>query len=115
VHDGDNLKTYIDLCLYALICKALFEAGIGFGKEALNKWLETLWNGGATEWDKPLKALIDIFHEKFKAAQTKVWKKEGKELSVANFVKSRTYMSSLLEVAIPKAIRKALAVSLEEE
>jgi hypothetical protein len=110
-----NLKTYIDLCLYALICKALFEAGISFGKEALNERLDALWNDGATVWDQPIKALIDIIYEKFTAQKTRVLKKEGKELSVANYVKSRTEISNLLAVRIPKPIKKALASTLEKE
>jgi hypothetical protein len=96
-----------------LICKALFEAGISFGKEPLNDRLEELWNRAGTEWDTPVKALIDIFYAQFKAEQKKLLKKESKELSVANFVKSRTYISHLLEVSIPQTVSKALVAGLE--
>jgi hypothetical protein len=74
-----------------------------------------LWNDGATVWDQPIKALIDIIYEKFTAQKTRVLKKEGKELSVANYVKSRTEISNLLAVRIPKPIKKALASTLEKE
>ena len=107
-----NLKTYIDLCLYALICKALFESRISLGREALNERLEALLKTKATDWDKPIKALVDIIAKKFKVEQAKVLKREGKELSVANFVKSRTHMSNLIETSIPKAISKSLIVAL---
>jgi len=108
-----NLKTYIDLCLYALICKALFESGISLGKEALNERLEALLKTKATDWDKPIKALVDIIAKKFKVEQARVLKKEGKELSVANFVKSRTHMTNLIATSIPKAISKSLIVDLK--
>ena len=109
----ENLKTYIDLVLFSLICKALHEVGTGLGKEELNDRLAELWNSGATEWDKPVKALVDIIYEKYDAEKKRVLRKEGRELSVANYVKSRTCITDLLDVTIPKIIGRTLAATLK--
>ncbi len=109
-----NLKTYIDLAIFSFICKALYEAGISLGKEALNEKLEALRNSGTVEFDKPIKALIDIFCKEYEAEKARIYRKEGKELSVANYVKSRNYIANLLEVAIPKSIVKALTETMSD-
>jgi translation elongation factor EF-Ts len=96
------------------MCKALVEAGIILGKESLNEGLEALWNTGGTILDQPIKALIDIIYDKF-TARKNVLKKEGKELSVANYVKNRTDISKLLEVAITKTVSKGFAAALRTQ
>jgi len=79
----------------------------------LNDRLVELWNSGATEWDKPVKALVDIIYEKYDAEKKRVLRKEGRELSVANYVKSRTCITDLLDVTIPKTIGRTLAATLK--
>lgn len=107
-----NLRTYIDLCLYALVCRALDKGGIILGKEVLTKRFEALWNSGAAELDKPIKALVDIIVGDYKAEKFREWKRDEKELSVANYVKSRISMGNLLKVAVPQMTIRALCVPL---
>jgi hypothetical protein len=111
----ENLKTYIDLCLYSLVYRALSEGGIILGKIALNERLEQLWSSGAPEWDKPIQTLVDLIHGKYEAEKKKIWKKEQKELSVANYVKSRTSMGNLLEAVIPRMATKTLSAPFVED
>lgn len=100
-----NISGYVDLCLFGLICKVLNQEGIALGNEKIDKRLEAEYKG-LKKWEHTIKALVDFIVMDFKKASADVWRKENIRMTPANYFKSRTTISALIERRVPKKVVK---------
>jgi hypothetical protein len=100
-----NMYRQVHLCLFALYCRILQQGGVKLGAEELNASLEHEYNIRDKSWDTVTKALIDYIMEHFTAADRQTLKRDGIRLTPANYVKSGTLMTDLLDT-LPKTALK---------
>jgi hypothetical protein len=104
-----NVRGYVDLAVFALLCKILRQNGIGLGKEKLNQALEAEYAEDHQSWESSIKDIIDHVLEHFKNASASTLKQEGWEITPANYFKSATLIADLLARPVPPHFRKIAA------
>jgi hypothetical protein len=80
----DELATYLRLALFSLSVKALQASGAKFGEKEVTAALENKATPG-NRWRTFCKSGIDIIRAAYRDEAKRYRKKEGKELTVANF------------------------------
>jgi hypothetical protein len=94
-----KFKKYINQSLLSLICKQIEQSGIKLGDSALTPVLEELQSD---EWEykdlsKLIKLTVSFIDRQYQAAAAVYKKKEGYALTIANFFKSPSSMSQLMD------------------
>jgi hypothetical protein len=101
----EGLASHVRLALYALIVKGFQAVGVDFSDDATTKLLER----GADpfpKWKKFAKSGIDTIRSAYRRDATRYRRKQGKELTVANFSKAQEYVGKLLARPLPQQFRK---------
>ena len=101
-----NVYGYIDLCVFALLCKIFRNEGVKLGSEEVGQRLELEYNADANIWEKEIKGLVDYILADFKRAFAVLWRTKKKELTPANYFKNATMIDELTAKHIPKHLRK---------
>ncbi len=104
-----NIRGYSDLPTFALIVRALRQAGVQFGREELNKILETAHESDKRIWEVSAKCAIDHFVDDFKMASRRIFRQTAKELTPANYVKNAALIKGLLDRPLPRELRALAA------
>ena len=104
-----NLRGYVDLSTFALLCRVLREGGIQFGKVAVTDVLEEQYEADDPIWDRTIKGVVDHTLEAFEKAAASALRREGKTLTPANFFKNATLVSDLMKRPIPAQVRKIVS------
>jgi hypothetical protein len=112
-----NLKSYAHLADFSLVAKALQGAGAAFGDPALTDHLRGQWTDWHPThdrtWKKLAKACIDHILVAFKKESSKYSRREGEELTYANYFKSQSYMSGLLGAPLGGEIKRCARAVLK--
>ena len=95
-----NAKRYIDLTVFGWLCKTLRHNGVAFGKERLNQAFEREYDRDDQAWQAPIKGIIDYVLEEFKRVSA-VSKKDGAELTLANYLKNPRLIDELMAKPVP--------------
>jgi hypothetical protein len=101
-----NMRGYVDLSTFAILCSVLREGGIHFGKDTLTERLEGAYEADEGIWDRTVKGVVDHILEAFQKAGRMVLRREGKRLTPANYFKNTTLIGELMERPIPGPLRK---------
>jgi hypothetical protein len=88
----------MDLCLFSLLCRTLSESGIKWGTDAGESYIQNI---DKKAFHLGVKQLIDHILDHFKANEKKLMASEGRELTFANYFKSKALMGELLGVKLP--------------
>ena len=102
----ENVYGYVDLCLFALLCKIVKGVHIELGKEAVGKALEGEYDSDAVAWERATKGLVDYILADFRAASAATWKSKRKILTPANYFKNATWIEGLIAKQIPQRLCK---------
>ncbi len=101
-----NVRGYVDLSTFAILCSVLREGGIQFGKETLSESLEDAYDADEGIWDTTVKGVVDHTLEGYEKAGRIALRREGKRLTPANYFKNTTLIAELMERPIPGRLRK---------
>ena len=108
-----NIRGYVKLSLFSLICKILREQGITLGHEDMEKHLEMEYNQDSIKGERGIKQLVDHINTHYKETHAIMLRKELVNLTPANYFKNRSLINDLLAKPIPKSIvRSTLEVLL---
>jgi hypothetical protein len=116
-----NLKRYEYFALFSLVVRALTEVGAKWGETDLTEQLRTKWDRPEDYiqdyelWTKLTKACIDGILSAFKKESRRYSKREGDELSYANYFKNQTYVTRMLKTALTGEIKRRAAAVLESK
>lgn len=109
-----NVRRYIGLSAFALLCRILSESDVKIGDEALEKELEREHNNYRKDWMLPMKKLVDHIVEDYKKARSISLKKNEVELTQANYFKNSTYIGSLMKRPVPNELKRIAKLIKEE-
>jgi hypothetical protein len=101
-----NVRGYVDLSVFALLCRVFREAGVGFGKVAVTAVLEEQYEADDPTWDRTAKAVVDHALEAFDKASDRALKRDGRTLTPANFFKNASLVGDLMRRPMPTPVRK---------
>ena len=101
-----NVRGYMDLSTFALLCRVLREGGIQFGKETVTEALEEHYDIDDRIWDRIIKGLVDHTLEAFHKAASSARRREEKTITPANFVKNSTLVGDVMKRPIPANLRR---------
>jgi hypothetical protein len=109
-----NAKGYINLTAFAWLCKILRHNGVAFGKERLNQVLEREYAAEHQAWQASIKDIIDHILKDFARAAAAVSKKDGAELTLANYLKNPRLIDQLMVKPVPGHFR-SIAARFQEQ
>jgi hypothetical protein len=105
-----NLRSYEYFALFSLVVRALTEAGAKWGNPDLTSQLHGQWKeyypNHFNRWRKFTKACIDHIVAAFKKEARQYSRREGRELTYANYFKSQSSVARMLKAGLPTEIRK---------
>jgi hypothetical protein len=100
-----NVYGYIDLALFALLCRIFAESHIRLGTESMEQRLDSAYDEDAAGWRDAIKQLVDHILSHYKQTSKRVMKKDGNTLTPANYFKNATYIGQLIAKPIPRRVR----------
>ena len=106
-----TLAKYAWMTMFALVVKSF--QGVGrlwkapeFTDALERQWDDDgLWESCCKHWDALVKATIDFVHPIYRKEAAGYLKKEGEELTLANFFKNVGYVNKLMQRPLPAALR----------
>lgn len=106
-----NLKTYAYFALCALVFRSFDKVGAKWGDSAFTSTLECQWQDWYPEyykmWRNLTKCCIDHIMEAFSKESRRYARKEGEDLTYANYFKNQGYISKMLESPLGSKIRQS--------
>ena len=112
-----NLKFYAYYVLFSLAVRALTEVDAKWGDPSLTAQLHGQWkNYYPTHfnlWRKLAKACIDHILVAFKKESRGYSRREGEELTYANYFKSQSYVARMLKAGLPREIKRCARAALK--
>ena len=101
-----ELASYVRFALFALSVKALAAGGARFGEVELTKFLEREREATPRpSWLKFCKSGVDAIRDTYKTDGKRYRRESGKELTLANFSKSREFVGKLLGRSLPRQLQ----------
>ncbi|MCE9508320.1 MAG: AIPR family protein [Alphaproteobacteria bacterium] len=111
-----SLKTYEYFALFSLVVRALTEVGAKWGDSDLTGQLSGQWteynSAHHSNWRKLTKACIDQILLAYKKETRSYSKREGEELSYANYFKNQSYVARILKAKLTTDIKRYARVVL---
>jgi hypothetical protein len=107
-----NVRGYIDLSVFSVVCKVFHERGLVLGDQKSHKFFEDECENPDHFWERMIKAVVDHVLRDFKVASATTFRAESKRLTSANYFKNATLINDLLKKPLPINLRK-LAKELE--
>lgn len=112
-----NLKSYAHFAVFALAVRALQEAGAKFGETVLTDLLQKQWDSWEINhyrlWKKLAKACIDHIVKAYKTESRLHSRREGEELTYANYFKNQGYVSRALKSKLSGEMKRCARVVLK--
>ena len=112
-----NLRSYEYFALFSLVVRALTEAGAKWAEPDLTTQLHGQWKEyypkHFNHWRKLTKACIDHIVAAFKKEARQYSRREGQELTYANYFKSQSSVARMLKVGLPMEIKRCAGVALK--
>ena len=112
-----NLKSYSHFAVFALGVRASQDAGAKWGHAAFTDQLQGQWEDWEATycrlWKDLTKACIDHIRETFKKESTKYSRREGEELTYANYFKNQGYMARLLKAPMSGDMKRCARAVLK--
>lgn len=112
-----NLKSYEYFTLFSLAVRALTEIGAKWGDPDLTAQLHGQWEEYYPEhfnlWRKLTKACIDQIIAAFKKEARRYSRREGEELTYANYFKTQSYVARILKAGLPGEIKRCARAALK--
>jgi len=98
-----NMKGHIDLTLFSMVAKVLWEIGASWGKGEFTNVLDKLcwydWDIRRSDWDKLVKSCVIKIHEQYKKEKA-LQRREGNTLTYNNFFKTQSYVGKILDARV---------------
>jgi hypothetical protein len=112
-----SLKLYAYFALFSLLARALTEVGASWGDPDFTTRLEEQWadyySTHYQPWRKLTKACIDHILVAFKKDARGYSKREGEELTYANYFKNQSSVARMLKAKLPGDIKRYARVALK--
>jgi hypothetical protein len=112
-----SLKSYEYFALFSLVVHALTEVGAKWGDPDLTARLRGQWAEyyptHYNQWRKLAKACIDQIIVAFKKESRGYSRREGEELTYANYFKNQSYVARLLKAKLTGDIKRCARVALK--
>jgi hypothetical protein len=100
-----NVHGYIDIALFALLCRILAESHVKLGTEAIEKRLESAYDEDAPAWSNAIKRLVDHILGHYKQQSKRVLRDDQATLTLPNYFKNAAYNAQLIAKPIPRQAR----------
>ncbi len=111
-----NLKSYAHFALFSLIVRALTEVGSKWGDPKLTAQLHGQWEAYYPKhykhWEELTKACIDQIVAAFEKESLGYSKREGQELTYANYFKSQGALARMLNAPLGADIKRLARIAL---
>jgi hypothetical protein len=103
-----KLRSYAYFTMFALIVRALQESGAKFGSPTLTDHLHQNWPEWVNykEWKELTKTAFDHILEKYAKEAKAFARKEGEELTYANYFKAQGSVARLLKAPLPGTLKR---------
>jgi hypothetical protein len=112
-----NLRSYEYFALFSLVVRALTEVGAKWGNPDLTAQLHGQWKeyypNNFNLWRKLTKGSIDHIVAAFKKEARQYSRREGQELTYANYFKSQSSVARMLKTRLPGEIKRSARVALK--
>jgi hypothetical protein len=112
-----GLKFYEYFALFSLVIRALTEVGAKWSDPNLTAQIHAQWveyyPTHYNQWRKLTKACIDHILVAFKKESRGYSKREGEELTYANYFKNQTYVGKMLKAKLPGDIKQYARIALK--
>jgi hypothetical protein len=112
-----NLRSYGYFALFSLVVRALSEVGAKWGDPGLTAQLHEQWQGYYPThfnlWRRLTKACIDHIVTAFKKEARQYSRREGQELTYANYFKSQSSVARMLKTGLPGEIKRYARAALK--
>jgi hypothetical protein len=112
-----NLRSYEYFALFSLVVRALSEVGAKWGDPGLTAQLHEQWQGYYPThfnlWRKLTKACIDHIVTAFKKEARQYSRREGQELTYANYFKSQSSVARMLKTGLPGELKRCARAALK--
>lgn len=113
-----NLRSYEYFALFSLAVRALTEVGVKWGSPEFTATLHGQWKEGYYParfnlWRKLTKACIDHIVVAFKKEAKQYSRREGGELTYANYFRAQVYVSRMLKKGLPGEIKRPARAALK--
>jgi hypothetical protein len=112
-----HLKSYEYFALFSLVVRALTEVGAKWGDPDLTAQLQEqradYYQAHYNHWRKLTKACIDQILVAFKKESRGYSRREGEELTYANYFKNQSYMARMLKAKLTGDIKRFARVALK--
>ena len=100
-----SVRGYIDLSVFALVCKILRREGIHLGKQELDGVFAQQYDEDRQGWEAAIKDVVDYILGDVRKAATAAWRREGMRLTPATYFKNTTLVGNLMARAVPGYLR----------
>lgn len=111
-----NLRSYEYFVLFSLAARALTAIGAKWGDPALTAKLHGQWDEYYDKhykhWRAFTKAGIDYILESFKKESRKYSRREGEEMTYANYFKNQKYMARILKRSLSRKLKSCARTAL---
>lgn len=112
-----NLKSYEYFALFSLVVRGLTEVGAKWGDPDLSAQLHGQWPEyyptHFNKWRKLTKACIDQILVAFKRESRSYSRREGQELTYANYFKNQSSVARMLKANLTGDIRRCSRIALQ--
>ncbi|MDI1336148.1 MAG: AIPR family protein [Lacunisphaera sp.] len=112
-----NLRSYEYFALFSLAVRALTEVGVKWGDPDLTAQLHGQWDGYYPKrfklWRKLSKECIDHILAAFNKESRSYSRREGQELTYANYFKNQTSVARMLKAGLPGEIKRCARAALK--
>jgi hypothetical protein len=113
-----NLRSYEYFALFSLAVRVLTEVGVKWGSPEFTAKLHGQWKEGYYParfnlWRKLTKACIDHIVVAYKKEARDYSRREGGELTYANYFRAQSYVSRMLKRGLPGEIKRCARAALK--
>lgn len=113
-----NFKAYEYFALFSIVVRSLTEVGAEWGKGELSAQLHGQWEEYYPRhfnlWRHLTKLCIDHIQDAFKREERLSSRREGRELTYANYFKSQSSVARMLARPLPGEIKRSARVALRD-
>lgn len=110
-----NLKSYEYFALFSLVVRVLTEVGAKWSDPDLTTQIRNQWSANDNGWRKLAKVCIDQILVAFKQESRGYSRREGQELSYANYFKSQASVNRMLRIPLSKDIKRFARAALRSD
>ena len=108
-----TLAKYAWMTVFALVVKAFQTVGRSWQTPGFTAFLERqwhddmIWQSSRKHWDGLVTVVLAFLHPIYRKEAAAYYKREGEELTLANFFKSVSYMNKLMRRPLPRSLLRS--------